>query len=252
MINYSLTAGESVHNASGKELNDTTETNTFPLEFVNDEPNDENFLDDGNMDDYSSSPSFEVIEEVKINHGMFISTRQVAETFFHQIVPSQTVKVHLNPVMMTNFSIGLKADAQRRSENNGGSFLRKFKAFARGKLAAFNKSIKPCRGIARAIICMVALFLVHIYFGEYMEKEKLEDSFNANDKVDWKGCSNDMKYKRSRPGRIKSNDRKEQLSLLINTIGGNGLSAFSKSTGIFLTVSLALCTIWANHIIPAA
>ena len=79
-----------------KEFNDGDETNDFSLGFINDDP-DENF----NIEtDYSSSPSFEVIEEIQVNHGMFVSTRQVADTYFHQIMPSETVKVHLNPVLL--------------------------------------------------------------------------------------------------------------------------------------------------------
>jgi len=176
------------------------------------------------MDDYSNSPSFEVIEEIKVNHGMFISTRQVAETFFHQTVPSQTVKVHQNPVMMmNNFSIE-KADVQIRSENRSScsfSFFRKFKY------------------VASAILSMVELVLVHLYFGGYLEEEKVEGELAAC-------CSDNVKNKRRSPaGRMKSiSDRKKQVSLVINTN-----SAFSRSTvGIFLTISLALCTMWANHI----
>jgi hypothetical protein len=188
------------------------------------------------MDDYSNSPSFEVIEEIKVNHGMFVSTRQVAETFFHQIVPSETVKVHLNPAMMKNLSIDhQKSDVQIRStsENNirSSSFFRKFKY------------------VASALLSMVALVLVHLYVGGYLEEE--EDGFTASTagKVKGKGCCpNNMKNKRR-------SERKKQDSLVINTQGGGNYSlstAFSRSVGIFLTLSLALCTMWANHIIPTA
>lgn len=187
------------------------------------------------MDDYSNSPSFEVIEEIKVNHGMFVSTRQVAETFFHQIVPSETVKVHLNPAMMKNLSIDhQKSDVQIRStsENNirSSSFFRKFKY------------------VASALLSMVALVLVHLYVGGYLEEE--EDGFTATaGKVKGKGCCpNNLKNKRR-------SERKKQDSLVINTEGGGSYSfstAFSRSVGIFLTISLALCTMWANHIIPTA
>ena len=251
LINKSVIAGECGHNKSGEELNDS-EMNSFPLGFINNEPN-ENFLDDGNLEDYSGSPSFEVIEEIKVNHGMFISTRQVAETFFLQIVPSQTVKVHVNPVMMSSFSIE-KADAQITTENNRGSFFRKFKEFARGKFVEFTTSINPCRETACAIICVVALLLVHIYLGGQMEEEKLiMDGFSTTDNVKEKaGCSDNMKNKKRPAGRIKCNDRREEASLVINTKGGNSFSAFFKSIEIFLTIYLALCNMWANHIIPRA
>ncbi|KAK7841424.1 nac domain-containing protein 45 [Quercus suber] len=231
--------GESGYDKSCKEFNDS-EMNNFQLGFI-DEPN-ENFLDDGNLEDYSSSPSFEVIEEVKVNHGMFISTRQVAETFFQQIVPSQTVKVHLNPVLVSSFSIE-KEDAQITAENRA-SLLRKFKAFARGKFVAFTKAVNPC-----AIMCMVTLLLVHIYLGEHVEEEKLMDGFSSTGSVKEEGCSNNGNSKKI-PGRIKCNDKRGQVSVVTNTEGGNSFSAFFKRIEIFLTVSLALFTMWANHIIP--
>ncbi|XP_035544159.1 NAC domain-containing protein 86-like isoform X1 [Juglans regia] len=245
-------AGESGDNKSFGEFNDVTEMNHLPLEFINDEPNDhENFLDDGNMDDYSNSPSFEVIEEVKVNHGMFISTRLVAKTFFHQIVPSQTVKIHLNPVMKNSFSRE-KADAQTGSNNRSGAFFRKFKAFARGKFSAFTKSVEPYREIASAIICMVALSMVQIHdVGGYnMEEEKL----NISGKGWFKKM---MKCRAERAAGIlimEANERKDdqddQIALVINAEGGRNSSfgGLSKSTRIFLTVSLALCTVWANRV----
>ncbi|XP_041007611.1 NAC domain-containing protein 86-like isoform X2 [Juglans microcarpa x Juglans regia] len=236
--------GESGDNKRCKEFNDT-EINMIslqPLEFINEDavPNENLQLDDGNTsrEDYSGSPSFEVIEEVRFNHGMFISTRQVAKTFFHQTVPSQTVKIHLNPVMMSKFSIE-KADNSQIGSDNKDSFFGKFKA----------------------VICMVALSLVHIYHvGGYMEEEKLiVDGFSATGKV-LKGCSNYMKYRNVRkrsPARSIEADHdhrknEHEVSVVIKTSeGGNSLSAFSKSTKIFLTVSLALCTVWANRIIHA-
>lgn len=233
LINKSLTAGDhSGHTKSCNEFNDS-EINSFPLGFINDiEPNDNFQLDDGDMDDYSNSPSFEVIEEIKVNHGMFVSTRQVAETFFHQIVPSETVKVHLNPAMMKNLSVDhRKSDVQIRSpENNirSSSFFRKFKY------------------VASALLSMFALVLVHLYVGGYLEEE---DGFTATaGKVKEKGCCpNNVKNK-------KRSERKKQDSLVINTQGGGNysFSAFSRSVRIFLTISLALCTMWANHIIPTA
>lgn len=51
------------------------------------------FLDD-ECTDGSDCPNFEVVEEIKVNHGLFVtSRREIAETFFHQVVPSQIVKV---------------------------------------------------------------------------------------------------------------------------------------------------------------
>lgn len=196
---------------NNKEHNDT-EINDFSLGFINDndDPN-ENFIEDGNIDDYSSSPSFEVVEEIKVNHGMLVSTRQVVETFFHQIVPSQTVQVHLiNSVMAHNHYVE-NAEAMLMIMENQGSLLRnKVKAYVMGKL------IKPSKTIASAIVFIFAFVLMHCVY----LKEEVEIWNESNNEVWFVG--------------VKSHDEK-------------GLSAILKKIGIFLTISLALCTMWANQ-----
>lgn len=39
-------------------------------------------------------------EKVEINHGLLVSTRQMPNTFYHKMVPSKTVKVHINPIVV--------------------------------------------------------------------------------------------------------------------------------------------------------
>lgn len=195
---------------NNKEHNDT-EINDFSLGFINDDDPNKNFIEDGNMDDYSSSPSFEVVEEIKVNHGMLVSTRQVVETFFHQIVPSQTVQVHLiNSVMAHNHYVE-NAEAMLMIMENQGSLLRnKVKAYVMGKL------IKPSKTIASAIVFIFAFVLMHCVY----LKEEVEIWNESNNEVWFVG--------------VKSHDEK-------------GLSAILKKIGIFLTISLALCTMWANQ-----
>ncbi|XP_004289565.1 PREDICTED: NAC domain-containing protein 86 isoform X2 [Fragaria vesca subsp. vesca] len=224
------------HSDMIKEFNDG-ETNDFSLGFINDDP-DENFLQDGNIEtDYSSSPSFEVIEEIQVNHGMFVSTRQVADTFFHQIMPSETVKVHLNPVLVHSYLVEKVDDAQQNSKNTRGSFFEMFKEFVMEKFVGVVISMNPWRKMASAMVCAVTLLLMHtIYVGEHLEDEKLRDAFTATTAivVEEKGSSN-----------IISKKKKEVC--LVNIRGGSSCSLFLKKIGIFLTVSLALCTVWANH-----
>lgn len=198
--------------------------------FIND---GENFIEDGNMDDYSSSPSFEVIEEIKVSHGLFVSTRQVAMTFFHQIVPSQTLQVHLNPVKMANnnnHSIeNNKAEALLMIVENQGSFLREFKAYVMGKL------IKPSKNIASNLIVFVfsLLFLLGVYLKEEVEiwKPDVEEkcSYQSYDIIKW-------------------SESKEEV-WFVGVKSEKGIGAVLKKIGIFLAISLALCTMWANHII---
>ncbi|CAN8238292.1 unnamed protein product [Cochlearia groenlandica] len=73
----------------------------YTLEFTENEHND-NVSDKINNNDHvtMSSSSFEVIKKVEVSHGMFVTTRQVTNTFFQQIVPSQTVIVYINPTSL--------------------------------------------------------------------------------------------------------------------------------------------------------
>ncbi|KAK9950723.1 hypothetical protein M0R45_006197 [Rubus argutus] len=227
------------HSGMIKEFNDSDETNDFSLGFINDDP-DENFLHDGNIDtDYSPSPSFEVIEEIQVNHGMFVSTRQVAETFFHQLMPSQTVKVHLNPVLVHSYLVERVDNMQAAPKNTRGSFFESFKEFAMEKFVGVTRSSKPWRKIVSAIVCAVTLFLMHtIYVGEHMEDEKLMDTFTSTPTA-----AIVMKEE----GNSNIISKKKKKVCLVNIRGGSSCSVFLKKIGIFLTVSLALCTMWANH-----
>lgn len=70
----------------------------YTLEFSENEHN-ENHSDKINNNDHdiTSSPRFEIVKKVEVTQGMLITTRQVTNTFFQQIVPSQTVIVYINP-----------------------------------------------------------------------------------------------------------------------------------------------------------
>ena len=230
-----------------KELNDS-DINDFPLGFINDDPN-ENFIEDVNEDDFSNTQSFEVFEKIEVNHGMFVATRQVAETFFHQIVPSQTVKVHLNPVMINNLSIENNG-TQIRSKS-GSSFFRKFKAFGRGKLIGITKSIEPCRNVANTITGIVAFLLTCcVYLGENPEPEKLMDYFPERllKQGDHEGCS--FMVIAGRSDCIE--DEEEEDVGLVKLRGSYILSVVLKKMGPLLTIAFALCSIWAHLILPSS
>lgn len=197
----------------------------------------ENFIEYGtNIDDYSSSPSFEIIEEIKINNGMFISTSQAAMTFFHQIVPSQTVQVHLNP-FMTNNNHYINSEAIMMRVENQGSFFRKFKGYVMGNL------VKPSKKIASLTVFVFALLLMHcVYLKEEMEiwKPNFEDV-----KGKYCGSAIDMKRMRQSFEIMKWNESKEEVWFVcVNSV--IRVSVVLKKIGIFLTISLALSTIWAT------
>ncbi|XP_022016034.1 NAC domain-containing protein 86 [Helianthus annuus] len=82
---------------SGETSHNNTDVN---FGFLNEDMNNlsNNFLDvEDDLDDFSATPTFEMYQKTKVSHGLLVSTRQVSNTFFHQIVPSQTVRVQLNP-----------------------------------------------------------------------------------------------------------------------------------------------------------
>ncbi|CAM8962839.1 unnamed protein product [Rhodiola kirilowii] len=82
---------------------DDTEFDSFSLRLTNnnDNENDSSFLDESHAGEISNySTATEVVEKIEVTHALFVASHQMAETFFHQIVPSTTVQVQLNPVMM--------------------------------------------------------------------------------------------------------------------------------------------------------
>ncbi|KAK8630464.1 hypothetical protein V6N13_079256 [Hibiscus sabdariffa] len=107
------------HDYNSIEFDDTginnAEIGDLTQGFIDDDNPSDHFLDEGTIDDLTSSPSFEVVEDIKVNHEMFISTRQVANTLFHHTVPSETVKVHQNAMTLTatSFQFNDSKDSER-------------------------------------------------------------------------------------------------------------------------------------------
>ena len=130
-------------------------------------------------------------------------------------------------------------DAQEKPKNSTtrGYFFEMFKEFVMEKFVGVIRSTNPWRKMATAMVCTVTLLLMHtIYVGEHMEDEKLLDAFTTTTTtaivMEGNGASNIVSKKKV---------------CLVNIRGGSTCSLFLKKIGIFLTVSLALCTVWANH-----
>ncbi|KAK4274982.1 hypothetical protein QN277_018133 [Acacia crassicarpa] len=210
-------------NSSKQELNDTDINDDMSLVFINeDDANNDNLIDEEGDDDYSSSPSFEVVEEVKVSHGMFVSTRQVADTFFHQIVPSQTLKVHLNPVIMTHNNYHSVENIETVS------FFRNLKA-------------SVMKTITSPIVFIFSLLLMTcIYYSSDSDHQDVKDRI-------WStvNCNNSMERVM---GEYEEDDEKQEV-WFVGIKSEKGFSVVLKKIGIFLTISFALCTMWANHII---
>ncbi|XP_073226605.1 NAC domain-containing protein 86 isoform X2 [Cicer arietinum] len=225
---------ESEQQNINKELNDNDIEN-FSMGFINDDDPNENFINEGNID-YSNSTSYEVVEETKISHGMFVATRQVADTFFHKITPSQTIKVQLNPIMENKQSIENKEITLIIPKNQGNSLLRKFKANFIGYMK------KPTKTMVNAIVFIFALFLVLCVY----LKEQVEDWKPKPEYVKRKNC-----YEASNSMKRVINWNEQEKIWFIGIKSGKGFDVVLKKIGIFLTISLAICTMWVNHIIAS-
>lgn len=213
--------GEPHQQNNFKELTDT-EINDFSLGFMNNDPNE--FLEN-----YDDDTNFDVFEKIEVNHGMFVSTRQVAETCFHQIVPSKTVQVHLNTVMTSKF----EDEEKSRSRS---SFFSKLNACSRSKFMGSSKAMNPWKEISRNIICIIAWLLTYcIYLGE---NEKLMGGFNEIKRREETASSSTGKYRRNK-GWIDDGERG----------GGSISSVFLNKLWPFLTITLAICTFWVHNVI---
>ncbi|KAG6779037.1 hypothetical protein NC652_010450 [Populus alba x Populus x berolinensis] len=241
--------GENGHTGDCMRFNDSED---FSLGFINDEPNDDNFIEESNIvDDLASSPSFEVVEDIKVNHGLFVSTRQETETFFHQLVPSQTVKIYLNPAAVAaNFSIEKVENTQRYD-------IKPSKTTAKESFTGSKSSAQyPWRCLASNVVCMIVILLMHcFYLGENVENGKSTANFmgSGSGSVEEVGfCpSKNIKPMKKLAGKliIKRDDNEKEKDLLVTIRGGEGskLGLFLKKLGLFLTISFALCTMLANH-----
>ncbi|KAK9732960.1 hypothetical protein RND81_04G034400 [Saponaria officinalis] len=68
----------------------------FHHEFINDPDPSKSFInDDDDIDNFSHTPNFDVFEEVEVNQNLYISSKWLSETRFHQVQPTKTVQVYL-------------------------------------------------------------------------------------------------------------------------------------------------------------
>lgn len=148
---YLLISGES----SGQHNNfNETEANNFSLGFSN----DDNLLDDEDTDGFSSSPSFEVYEKIELSQGMFIATRQAANTFYHQVAPSKTVAIHRDLVTTVH-------DLPIRKITKSATFLDTFMEFSRKTLSGVVMKVTRSNWRGTVLSTLVELIaLLHTFW----------------------------------------------------------------------------------------
>ncbi|XLR59096.1 hypothetical protein S83_009768 [Arachis hypogaea] len=212
-------AESELHN-SNKEFSEA-DIDNFSMGFINDGDPNENFIDDDDNIDYSNSTSFEVLEETKVSHGMFVATRRVADTFFHQIVPSQTIKVQLNPVtIMGNNS------SMEMLKNNQESLFKKL------------MMMKSPNTLPSAIVFIFALLLTLCVnlkgqVENYWASRSDDDTINVKKKCCY-GANRSMKRMKQVAHKIIWNQ--QEKSWCVGIKSGRGFSVVLKKIGIFLSI----------------
>lgn len=228
--------------------------NDYSLDFGKDDniTDDHHFLDG---DDFSSSPNFEDVfdQKIEVSHGLLISTRQNAETFYHQLVPSKTVKVNLHPMIVHDFKITKSADAaEYRSCSN---------KFATILIAIIIKSLKsPWMKTLGTFASMMAV-LINAYwicYGEYLEEKQSMDDEDVSGMVLGHDFSSNKMRSTTQSYEWHCQNKNKKLvstSTLMAGAGGGGgniCRAVQNKMWTYLTLSLALCTFWVHQAVPTS
>lgn len=98
-------------------------------------------MEDCDTNEFDNSSTFDIYERVEFNNGLLISSRNVAETFYHHIEPSIAVNFHLNPIEEQDL-IKPKTEKARKGLNRN-SFFSKFKALTTYAFTWIKFSMRP-------------------------------------------------------------------------------------------------------------
>lgn len=224
------------------------QSNDFTIGFINDN-SDGIFHENGDDNDFASTPTFHVYEKVEVSRGLYVSSCNSAKTFFHRVEPSKTVRVHMN-TMVTHERVVPKSEILTKNQHRGSVFS-KFKLFARDKFMGIKTSVKPWKGSSMinetvtSNISIVALLLTCcIYLGEDLEHEGLRSDVPSNDKalIDEKEDSYYEEVKEMKELKRMERSANKKIGLFTDIRGTSISNTFLnwKWTFLFLTVSLAL------------
>ncbi|OWM64358.1 hypothetical protein CDL15_Pgr020324 [Punica granatum] len=271
-ISSTFQKGEKKQQVQGEvtqSSNQDKELDDFPLSFFSEEDHDVNFTGSaGGCNSGGSSPnSIQVMEEVKVSHGMFIATRQVAETFFHQVVPSQTVKVQNLHLMKPMSSMPNTPSASNQAGVQWESSL----IAAQGRCGCASRPLLSLCGrksmtittwieSGSSILCMLGIMWIMciIHLGdEIAYKMMLIDThFLSGEDVAAPQAMN----RRRREGSAKwsnnnYNETQHQHQHHLTVVSPSGLfnrkgilGVRLRRIGFLLTIALAFSAVWVNHI----
>ncbi|XP_074310671.1 NAC domain-containing protein 54-like [Silene latifolia] len=109
--------------------------NNFEHEFMDDEDLAKSFINDDDLDNFSSTPSFEVFEEVEVNHNLYQSSKWISETHFHQVEPTKTVQFYLQRTKISpSTTIALFEHNHRQYQKQPSSLFAKLLGFAKNSI----------------------------------------------------------------------------------------------------------------------
>ncbi|XXG71957.1 hypothetical protein AAC387_Pa07g1168 [Persea americana] len=223
------------------------QSNDFNPGFINDNP-DGIFPENGNVDDFICTPTFDIYDKVEVSHGLCITSPNAAETFFHRVEPSSSVSFHMSPFVTPEFVVP-KSEIRRKCRLKG-SMSSKFKVVATEKFMGIKTSVKPRMGsclineMMSSIVSIMAFLLTTcIYLGEDLEHEGMkndlptsDNALNGRKEQDCSGKVEEMKELE----RMKWEAEKRNSWFI--TIRGISISnMFLNWKWHFLTTALALC-----------
>ncbi|KAI3977460.1 hypothetical protein MKX01_000373 [Papaver californicum] len=239
-------------------------SNDFSIGFVNDDDNNGIIFEGGTSttDEFLSMPTFEVHEKIEFKQGMyFVSSHQVADTFYHQMEPSKTVTVHLNQVTSHNFPI-MKPTTNittrvknRSSTSNFGES--KVIGLTRNSAA---KSTWTCSDLLsitmKVVIYMVALLLTSCVYEEHHDHNNatMKDEFckvviqKRDDHQEY--CSSLRQRKKITRITVGNTTDDQKSGVCDTTNRGEGYisSAFFNKKWSFSATALAIFALGFHHI----
>ncbi|KAL8246771.1 hypothetical protein R6Q59_007987 [Mikania micrantha] len=206
--------GESSHHNNLQNTEDH-----FSHGFTNDDHNNsnDNFLDESDLDDFTTAPCFEIYEKTKASHGLIVSTRHVSKTLFHQIVPSQTVKVQLNPGMISDQAV-VKVPNVKPKSNTRVIYDHEF------TMIASKKTVSP-------FVTLVSLLWICCFY--------LEDSTEDDGYMKLKDDDDDDSTGNSKHMSVKDEEKDEGWS--ISSV------VLERVIWPCVTLALAVSTIWVHQ-----
>lgn len=241
------------HKDDDRELHEDGGAGDFPFSFLSAEENNVNFIgcSNGDYSGGSCPSSFQVMEEIKVNHGMFVATRQVAETLFHQVVPSQILKVqnlHQMPMSMLDSQSSVGKEGKL-----GSSLLARQRRISPSFLKSMMRTwIKSGSSIFHVLGILWIMCIIHLGDGMADKTMMMDARFHAMENVP---ASPGMS-KRRRKGVITKwdNHHEQQRHQTISPPAKpeGTLSVCLRKIGFLLTIALALSAVWINQVLLAS